>query len=301
MTESEVRQAFERAKADACEVIGEGEPLEINSPIRFLTNRDRNLERPPLPASRTGLLSIGLELADADKAELPVLSRSQVLDYLDSNYVLLQARVRKDLLDRKLYYHHRPIAVTARYTGTKVSQPFEPLVAQTTRNIRSLGVFVDPNIRPTKPQHLRTLVMIYYNEMMRPSAFASQTRKVEQYEWVFVRGVETESGEALQPHVFVTEENRTKLTYLRGFQMPSRVSQCDVIGKIAITGFDRTGIFPESYLTRSYRLHERRRYDWSDLEEKCVQMHGDGMESQLNQMLDSLISDSVKSEDHFDR
>src|SRR5690606_30138518 len=108
------------------------EPIELSSPARYLTERDRKQKNPPLPASRTGFLSIGLELPDSDKASLPTLSRSQIIDYLDSHYMLLEARVRRDLLDRKPYYHHRPIAVTARYTGPKVTQAFEPLVAQTT-------------------------------------------------------------------------------------------------------------------------------------------------------------------------
>lgn len=293
MTDRDVVDAFEKAKSDSCEAIGEGEPLEITSPIRYLTRRDQKQKSPPLPAFRTGFLSIGLELSDTDRADLPVVSRSRVVEYLNSNYLLLQARIRKDLLDRRLYYHHRPIAVTARYSGQRVTQAFEPLVAQTTRNIRSLGVLVDSESRRKKAQDFRTLALIYYNEMVRPSSVGLRDIKVEQYEWVFVRGVESESSQSLEPHVFVTEENRTRLVYLHGFELPPRVQRTDVTGQIAITGFDRTGIFPESYLTRSYRLQQKQRYDWSKLSEVCLQTFGGDLDTHLNPMLDGLIQGTV--------
>lgn len=289
-SESEVRNAFENAKADACEVVGEGEPLELSAPIRYLTNRDRKLKKPPLPASRSGFLSIGLELSNSDRADLPVLSRSRVVDYLESHYVLLEARIRKDLLDRKPYYHHRPIALTARYSGPRISVAFEPMVVQTTRNIRSLGVFVDSDAKVKKAEQLRTLVMIYFNEMMRSSVDSVLSERSEQYEWVFVRGVESKFHQSLEPHVFVTEENRTQLVYLHRFQLPSRVQRADVIGRIAITGFDRSGIYPESYVTRSYQLQNRVRFDWEQLNSECVQIYGGGLDTHLNQMLDTIIS-----------
>ena len=293
VSEMGIRNAFENAQGDVCEVVGEGEPLELSAPIRYLTNRDRKQKKPPLPASRTGFLSIGLELLDSDRADLPVLSRSRVVEYLDSHYVLLETRVRRDLLDRKPYYHHRPIALTARYTGPRISVALEPMVVQTTRNIRSLGVFVDSDAAIRKAEQLRTLVLIYLNEIERSSVDSNTPRRSEQYEWVFVRGVESASNQSLVPHVFVTEENRTKLVYLHQFQLPARVERADVIGRIAITGFDRSGIYPESYVTRSYQLQRRLSFDWEELNIECMRIHGGGLESHLNQMLDAIISGQI--------
>lgn len=288
---SEIASVFDQSRGNICEAIGEGEPVELTSFARTLTNRDRSQKSPTIPASRTGFMSIGLDLTKSNEASLPVLSRSSIVDYLDSNFLLLQVRTRRDLLDRKLYYHHRPIAVTAQYSGPKVTHAFQPLVFQTTKNIRSLGVFVDSDVdKPRKPEQLRTIVLIYRNEMVRPGSKTPD----EQFEWVFVRGVPTDDG-SLEPHVFVTEENRTKLVYLRRFELPSRVNQCDCIGTIAITEFDRSGLYPESYQTSSYRLKQKEQYSWSQLEDYCSQTFDGSVAFNLNQLLDALIQGKIRS------
>ncbi len=292
-SEYDIRAAFEASRGEICEAVGPGEPVELSSFASALTNRDRSLKTPPLPSSRIGFMSIGLELTNSNKTDLPVLSRSRIADYLDSNYLLLQARVRRDLLDRELYYHHRPIAVIARYRGTRVSQPLEPLVAQTTKSVRSLGLFLDPDVeKPRKPEQLRTMVLIYRNEMVRPGKSIPE----EQYEWVFVRGVENDRDKTLEPHLFVTDENRTRLVHIHQFSLPSRVRACSVIGTIEITQFDRTGLYPESYQTSSYQLNEKEHYSWSNLNEFSQQEHGGPLASHLNQVLDDLIAGKVESQ-----
>lgn len=264
----------------------------------FLTNRDRRAKNAPLPALRQGFMSIGLELSASDESDLPILSRGQIVDYLNSNFVMLQARIRRDLLDRKLYYHHRPMAVTASYRGPKTTQAFDPLVGQTTNDIRSLGMFVGTSRKPSKAEHFRTIVMLYRNEMI-PTA---SSRKIERYEWVFVRGVEVESeipgtgrkpSTRLEPYVFVTEDNRRRLVHLAAYEAPRSVRQCDVVGSIAITGFDRTGLYPQSYATRGYSLRKKLSFDWERLEDFSQQALGGKAAEHLTELLDSILEGEI--------
>ncbi len=73
--------------------------------------------------------------------------------------------MRKDLLDRKLYFHHRPIAATAQYRGSRVSHAFEPIVSQSIRDFHGIGLFVEET-RILKAEKLRTLVLIFKNNVL---------------------------------------------------------------------------------------------------------------------------------------
>ena len=71
-TQREVETAFSRSSSDACEQIGQGEPLEIRSFMRYLTERDRlSTTQRPLASARHSLFSVGLEFEASDRAALP--------------------------------------------------------------------------------------------------------------------------------------------------------------------------------------------------------------------------------------
>ena len=123
----EVASAHSRSRADACEQIAAGEPVSIHSFTTFLTQRDRGSrsaargER-PRASSRHPAFSVGIEFDTQDRNALPTLSRSTIVDYVDEHFVSIQVRMRRDLLDRKIYFYHRPIALTFAYRGSRLSQ-----------------------------------------------------------------------------------------------------------------------------------------------------------------------------------
>lgn len=287
LSETEIKTAFMAAKVDSCEQVGEGQPLELTNFTPFLTARDKQTtSRRPMAATRRGFLSIGLQV---EEAGLPTLSKSKILDYVDKNYVSLQARIRRDLLDRKLYYHHRPIAVTAQFTGSKLTKAFEPVVAQTTNTVRSLGVFAEPDKRPLKAEHLRTIVLVFRYEKA-----ARAGRIGEDYELAIVRGKESADGQSLVPHVFVTLDNRTRLAYLRQFNHPKQLTGCSISAKVLITDFDSTtGLYPKKTVTQSYSVSSRIEYDRSKLEDYCQKTLDGTMATHINQLLDDIIEDKV--------
>ncbi len=76
LTAREVESAFRTSRANVCEIIPAGEPLEISSFTTILTSRDRResqKKRVLIPSSRRNLFSVGLEFEARDQAALPAL------------------------------------------------------------------------------------------------------------------------------------------------------------------------------------------------------------------------------------
>ncbi len=49
--------------------------------------------------------------------------------------------MRRDLVTGKLYFHHLPLAATANFRGSKVTQKFDQLVNDAVKDFRSVGLF----------------------------------------------------------------------------------------------------------------------------------------------------------------
>ncbi|GAB5403863.1 MAG: hypothetical protein Aurels2KO_20940 [Aureliella sp.] len=267
-TPREVSSAFRRSRSEACEIIPKGESIQIRSFKSTLTSRDvaRAKKQRLIPASRRSILTVGLRIDPADQRELPIVSRGSIVDYLETNYVDIQVRVRKDLLDRKLYYHHRPLAVTAQYRGSKLTQSFEPIVSGSIREFHSLGIFAEPGKRFYDPEELRTLVLLFRTPMLESGSSLER----DSYEFAFVHGVENSDGDELVPHVFVTTEDRTKLVYLaRQSRRPTSPTRCSIVGSIVVTDFDSSGIYPRKSATRTYRIDARAEFSTTSLDSFC--------------------------------
>lgn len=286
----ELQLAHSRSAGDACEPIAAGEAVELASFLSALTDRDRTEQRGNrLPATaRQSIFSIGLTIDTRDQADLPKLSKGTILDYLEKNYVSVQVRVRRDLLDRKLYFHHRPIAVTALYRGSKLSQKFEPVVANSVRDFHSLGLFRKETGR-AKPEHFRTLVLLFKNKTLN-----SGSRTTDRYEFAFIRGRESSSETKLDTHVFVTTKDRSELTYLNPYAIPNSFNVCSIRGVIAITDFDSSGIYPKDSATRSFRLASRKTVTLEQVDAYCeaANLKG-GFNENVAEVLDAMIDGKI--------
>lgn len=290
-TQREVEAAFKRSSSDGCEQVMKGEPLEIHSFMTYLTERDRlPSKQRPLASSRQSLFSVGLEFESSDRAALPKVSGGIIADYLDTNCVLIQGRVRRDLLDRKLYFHHRPLAVTAQYRGSRLTESFEPLVASKVGEFHGLGLFV-PETRILKAEKLRTMVLIFKNDILQP--LSSRTR--EQYEFAFIRGLPAAIPDQLERHVFVTTDDRQTLNYLAPFEQPLRPSQSSILGRIAVTDYDSTGLYPTASATRSFKVDTRSKFTLDELEAYCLEQQlAGGFHANVTHVLDAIIAKQLE-------
>ena len=290
-TDREVSAVFAATDRQACEQLPKGEPFEIRSMTATLTLRDRLTKNKVIPSARVSIFSVGLQIDAADRADLPMLSGGKITEYLNENCVLIQARMRKDLLDRKLYYFHRPLALTAAYSGSRLTLPFEEVVAANIRQFHGIGLFVEDKNKISAEQ-LRTLVLGFRNKVMAPGSLRAEDR----YEFVFVRGRDSKLPDRLDHHVFVTAENRTMLYYVTPYVQPKRPTHCSILGRVAITGFDPTGVYPKESATRSYKIDSRSKYRLSDIDEYCAEhdMAG-GFHSNVTKVLDAIIDRKIRS------
>ena len=139
-TTAEMDRLHRDNSGNQCEPLGEGESLETTSYSVIHTARGA-MDKTARPAMRFGILSVGLIMDTGDKADLPLASGSKILDYMATHYVSIQVRQRRDLVSGKQYFHHRPLAATANFRGSKVTQPFDKLVTTAVRDFRSVGLF----------------------------------------------------------------------------------------------------------------------------------------------------------------
>ena len=175
-TDREMAAVFAVTDRQSCEQLPKGEPLEVRTMTSSLTLRDRlNTKTKVVPSSRASIFSVGLEIDAADRSVLPMISGGKIAEYLNENCVLVQARMRKDSLDRQLYYFHRPLALTAAYRGSRTSLPFEEVVAANMRQFHGVGLFVKDGAK-IEAEQLRTLVLAFRNNVMQ----AGSTRASEQ-------------------------------------------------------------------------------------------------------------------------
>ncbi len=293
-TTIEIESAFIGSRSDACEILPKGEALEIQSFANILTVRDRNEERKRqlILTSRRNLFSVGLQFQEQDRMGLPAISRGTITSYLKDHYVGIQSRIRRDLLDRKLYFHHRPIAWTATYRGSKLTKDFEPLLTAHIRDFHSLGLFVNKDAAVDQPESFRTLVLLFRTHYLQPRTPLPK----EVYEFVFVRGRESADGLELLPHVFVTTEQRSRLNYLNTGRAPLSQAACSILGDVAVLDFDSTGLYPKRSAIRSYRLDNRHEYALAELEEYCQNLHLEGgFHENLDVVLDDIIDGKLNA------
>lgn len=286
-SQNEIERLFARTGSDACELLPKGEPIEINGFLSSLTTRDRlSSKERSLPSGRRSLFTVGLQFESADRAALPALSGAKIASYIDEKFVAIQCRVRKDYLDRKLYYHHRPLALTSHYTGSKITDAFEPVVSHSVKDFHGIGLFVkEPGV--LKAEKLRTMVMIFKNRMLR----GGNSRPIEQFEFAFVRGRDGKTPDSLQQHVFVTSNNREQLNYLRPFALPRAQNGCGILGRIAITKYDdTTGLYPVICATRSFKLNSGWSMPMERIRAYCSQQKlAGGIANNLDTVLDAAI------------
>ncbi len=267
-----------------CEPLTEGQSLETTTYSAIRTARE-SLDKAAKPAVRFGIISVGLIMDSADRSDLPLASRSKILDYMEQHYVSIQVRMRRDLVTGKQYFHHRPLAATANFRGSKVTQPFDKLVTTAVRDFRSVGLFCKTAPDDRKPEDLRTLVLMFRNTVLK-----SESRTASQFEYAFVRGREGGKEDRLTTHVFVTSNDRSQLVYLNPYHRPTRPDDCSIRGSVVITEYDKTGVFPKESATRSYRLDSKRIFPMENIEDYCTknQLKG-GFFENVDTVLDVLI------------
>ncbi len=287
-TEAEIIAAHERNRGQSCEHLASGESLEMSSFIpELLGDRLSGGSEFPIPASRRATFSVGTDMADEDRSDLPTLTRGKILEYLGAHYVCVEVRVLRDLDSRECYLHHRPLAATAEFGGPRLTKEFTELVSDSVQNMRSLGLFVPTNA-PQSPETYRTLVMIHKSLMMtvENGLYAKQAKPI--YEFIFIRG--RPAGDGLELHAFATSEGRRVLNYLRPFTFPKRPEECGIRGTIRFTEYRLANLLPAEGVTRRTTVRARARFPIEKLDSFALaQGWSGGFYDHLTEALDAII------------
>lgn len=292
-TDDDLTKSYDRARSGQCELVRSGEPLEIKGFTPFLTPRDR-ASKEPIPSSRVHALSIGLEVGRQDRNDLPRLSRSAILEYVDDHYVSIQIRVQRDPVTNAQFLHHRPLAATSKYGRVRLTQDTTPAVLSSVRELRSLGVLMDEDAEST-PENRRTLVLAHRHSLQ--TGFDEEDEEIN-YELTFVRAVpeNDEEDSPIELHTFVTTDHRTKLHYAKPGSYPSNADRASVKATVRFTEYSHAGLYPTKSSVRSTSVYDRGEFDFEKLDRyaESQEWEGDALDN-IVPILDAIIAGDLKS------
>jgi hypothetical protein len=277
-----------RQKGLASEQLPAGEAFEINTFTPYLTLADKQLSgaRTLIPCIRKQVLSVGLE---EDQADLPLLSKGQILSYLKEHFVSVQVRIYREPLTDDLYLGARPLASTMRYAGVRLTQDFTPAVAQSADDFRGLGLWLGPRQRAV-PTQLRTLVLINKNEQQEGNKERPANKTM--FEYLFIRATQNQRKD-VELHAFATTENRSKLHWLETKSEPSRPTDCSLRAAVRFTRYSVQGLIPEAAVTRRSLVKARETYAIEDLDRYANKTWNASAFAHLTDTLDAVLAGKI--------
>lgn len=286
-TKAQLNAVFDRAGTFRPSILPAGNPLELTSFTPRLIQRGSAGKgaTTSIPTLRRHAFSLGLAVSKEDQRELPVISRSTIVNYLNDHFISVQVQIAKDPVTRELYLLPYPVAGTARFRGASVTQHTEPAVLSSIKNFRCLGLFLRPDEKPT-PESLRTLVFVY---RYRTTLGADRNDEpITHYNILFVRA--KRHGDQLRLHTFITEKNQTVLHYLGAAQRPRSFSECSIQTNVYFNEYSHASLVPVNGIVRSSRLRSRKHFGVDQLEEyaRSQQWEG-GMWQNVTKILDAMI------------
>jgi len=312
--DSEIESAWMQASSDACEFIPPNEPFEISRPIPFLTNNDRRqaARRRPIPAIRQHVLSVGLQMSRQEEQSLPALGRSSITDYIHRHYVTIQARIQHEPVSGLVYLHHRPLAATMQFSGSRLTQEFTETVGKSMHDFRGLGIWLNPD-EEVRPENLRTLVLAH--RYMASQLGVTQTRAKPVYELMFIRarsrnenarrGHRTRTSSSnefkddstgdLQLHTFVTTKGRRLLHHIASDTSLHSSQQCGINAMIEFTAFAH-GAYPTESVVVDIPVRSSATFSKEKLDRFAQQQGWTGGFEHLSQLLDAIINREIPSD-----
>lgn len=184
--------------------------------------------------SRVPVASYGMQLRPQDEANLPTVSKSRILRKVNGNYISLQVRVLRDRTSGAVYLYYKPYAAIGAYAGDPLAQEFAPLMEDSMRDVRGIGLFVKEGTQPSA-EAFRTFVAVTKNTTMTEPASGGEPTFKTNYELILVRA--RVEGSQVVLHCIGTSEERTKLQYIQPYSVPTAPDQCSMKSLIYFTDY----------------------------------------------------------------
>lgn len=277
-TEADMAEAFAASK-DGCVQVPAGDPLQAPE-LALETFYDVTLpvegrmekQKRRFEFARLGVLSFGSHLLPEDEAGLPVLSKQRIVRRVAGDYVALQARLHRDAESGSVYLYHKPFAAVGSFGQTESAGEFAPVMEDSVRQVRGLGLFLDPDRKQVEADDLRTLVIVSQTLMVPQAAPAEGEQPAAgapgpaldlgalrpSYRLIFVRA--REKGDGFELHSFVTSPDGKLWAYLPPYEEPAAPDDCTVTSDIVFTGYTAAKQSPTGKASRSLEVHPRARY-----------------------------------------
>ena len=201
-------------------------------------------------------------MQDSDIAQIPWLSRSTIVSFIQSHFVSLQAQVLNDEVSGEWFLHHRPIAGVAKFGSSPVTHDFVSPITETVADIRGLGVFRHREKNVTD-SNLTEQTAVWLFRSQRSVNSSTNTH----YDYAFVWF----SGRELDPSQFavvLTTNNRTEWHCLRsseGDRFPARSNDTSTLGSVHFLEYASDGLHPKTSATRSVRIKSEKVYALNDV------------------------------------
>ena len=248
---------FRQRRSDASVMLPPSEPLFVTRFLREPIGLEQSNKTMRLSATRRAVFSIGLEMHGSDIAQIPWLSRSTIVDFIQGHYVSLQTRILKDERSDEWFLHHRPIAAVAKFGAVPLTHEFVSPITETVADIRGLGVLIDRD-RSSAISDASDQTAIWLFRSLRSANSTIETH----YDYAFIRAFGNDSGPS-RLSVILTTNNRTEwhcLTDSEVSRSPTRSSDTSTLGSVHFTEYASDGLHPKTSVTRSVRIKSKKSY-----------------------------------------
>lgn len=299
-SDEEFAAAFEKSRNSSIQV-PVGEPLQVpgfaEQTVYDVTIGGKK-QRIPFDYSRLGALTFGLSVAEPDQANLPAVSKNTILDRVNTNYISIQVRPQRDVETGAIYLYYKPFAAIGIY-GQPNSHEFSPLMEDSVRDLRGLGLFV-PKGTPVTAEALRTFVAINKTTICDPeNRDAPQPKTMPHYELLLVRAVV--DGEKVELHTFCTTEWRTLLHYMKPYAEPATIADCGIKSVMLFTDYSVAKQSPSAMAQRHTYIRPQGTFRMEDLDAyaSASGFEGGALDN-LTAILDAIIARKVSPAEGID-
>ncbi len=292
--EAAMAAAHEKSR-DAAVQVSAGDPLQVvgfegeTSYSVTIGGEKRDL---PYRYCRLGALTYGMQLNAEDQATLPTVSKSRILKKVNGNYISLQLRVQRDEATGNIYLYYKPFALVGAYDDQERSHEFSPLMEDSVRDVRGIGLFVKPGTSPSA-EAFRTFVAVNKNTLAVDSPDSDEPILKDHYEFFF--GRLRVDGDQVQLHIFGTTQHRTQLNYFNAYSAPTSREECMMLSTIFFTEYTIAKQSPSKKAAREVAVNRRGQIALEDAHAFAAEKgyEGDAWDN-VTEILDAIIDGELE-------
>ena len=276
--DSAVAQMFRQSRSRACQLLPADlpvEPLPTPSEVSEGTAEGR----------RMTAFTVGLKVSPQTRDSLPSLSRSQIEGYLEDHLLAIQPIVYVEP-NGETNFSGGLNAVFYRKNSPRTSIAAEPMIAESVRNFRVLGVYREDQLA-SEDERPRTLVLAFGYQLDSPDRLTTVSSETMEYELLFLHLLKDPGPGDAPIAVFATTDGRETFQEIELANMDNPRTPPSVQALIRFEEFTMMGLYPSSPVVTSVHNRVRSSQPVAAIRER-LQGLGGTQEVALADLLDEL-------------